>query len=168
MPKLSAGLLVFRQTAGHVEVLLVHPGGPFWAQRDEGAWSVPKGEYDAADDPLTAAFREFREEIGLEPPDDVVPIALGEVRQSGGKRVTAWAVCGDLEVASIHSNTFVMEWPPRSGTTLEFPEVDRAGWFDLGTARWKLVAGQVELLDRLAAALDEPAVAPDEPRRLDG
>jgi predicted NUDIX family NTP pyrophosphohydrolase len=131
-------------------VLLVHPGGPFWARRDDGAWSVPKGEHGPGEDPLAVARREFLEELGVEPPATASPVSLGEVRQAGGKRVRAWAIRGDVDPATIRSNTFAMEWPPRSGRTKEFPEVDRAAWFDLTVARTKLVSGQVGFLDRLA------------------
>jgi predicted NUDIX family NTP pyrophosphohydrolase len=153
MSKLSAGLLVYRSSPDGAEVLLVHPGGPFWAKRDEGAWSVPKGEHGPDDDPLEIAVREFREEIGLEPPLAGGPTLLGELRQSSGKRVRAFAVRGDLDVGTVRSNTFTMEWPPRSGRTAEFPEVDRAHWFGLDEARRKLVPGQVGFLDRLSELL---------------
>jgi predicted NUDIX family NTP pyrophosphohydrolase len=149
MPKLSAGLLVYRRAGETLEVLLVHPGGPYWAKRDDGAWSLPKGEYDPADDALETARREFREELGLDPPDDAAPVAIGEVRQKGGKVVRAWALLGDLDVAPFESNTFTMEWPPRSGRMQEFPEVDRAEWFDLETATRKLLSSQLPFLDRL-------------------
>ena len=149
MPKRSAGLLVYRRVDGRLEVLLVHPGGPFWARKDDGAWSLPKGEYEPDEDPLEVALREFREELGSEPPDPSGTTFLGELPQPSGKRVVAWAVPGDLDVGTVRSNTFTMEWPPRSGRTREFPEVDRAGWFDLGTARRKLLRGQVGFLDRL-------------------
>lgn len=151
MPKRSAGLLVWRRAAdGGLEVLLVHPGGPFWARRDDGAWSVPKGELELGEDPLAVAAREFREELGIEPPDLGDAVALGEVRQDGGKVVTAWAVGGDLDAAAIESNTFELEWPRGSGRVRTFPEVDRAGWFALDAARGKLLRGQRALLDRLA------------------
>ena len=153
MPKLSAGLLVYRRTGGELEVLLVHPGGPFWAKKDGGAWSVPKGEYEPEEDPLEVALREFKEEIGAEPPDHARAVSLGELRQPSGKVVTAWAVEGDLDVSEVRSNTFEMEWPPRSGRTQEFPEVDRAGWFGLEEARRKLLRGQVGFLDRLEELL---------------
>ena len=155
MPKLSAGVLMYRKAHGGVEVLLVHPGGPYWARRDDGAWSLPKGEHGADDDPLSAAIREFREELGVGPPEDASPVFLGELRQSSGKRVTAFALEGDLDVGTIQSNTFAIEWPPGSGATREFPEVDRAGWFDLEAARRKLVPGQVGFLDRLSDLLDD-------------
>jgi predicted NUDIX family NTP pyrophosphohydrolase len=149
----SAGLLVYRSAPdGGVEVLCAHMGGPFWARKDDRAWSIPKGEYADGDDPMTAARREFVEEIGQEPPDGSW-IALGEVRQSSGKRIAAWAVAGDLDVTEIQSNTFALEWPPGSGRIEEFPEVDRAEWFDVETARRKLVKGQVEFLDRLKRAI---------------
>jgi predicted NUDIX family NTP pyrophosphohydrolase len=149
MPKLSAGLLLYRRTNRDVEVLLVHPGGPFWAKKDDGAWSIPKGEYEIGEDPFEVAIREFEEELGVAPPpaDDAVP--LGELRQPSGKRVTAWALEGSVDVGEVHSNTFPMEWPPRSGRMQEVPEVDRADWFDLETARRKLLKGQVAFLDRL-------------------
>jgi predicted NUDIX family NTP pyrophosphohydrolase len=153
VPKLSAGLLVHRVAHGEVEVLLVHPGGPYWAGRDAGAWSIPKGEYAAEEDPFAVATREFREEIGQDPPADPAPLFLGEVRQSSGKRVSAWAMRGDLDVGTIHSNTFALEWPPGSGVTREFPEVDRAAWFALDVARTKLVRGQAGFLDRLEEQL---------------
>jgi predicted NUDIX family NTP pyrophosphohydrolase len=146
----SAGLLLHRAGAdGGVEVLLAHMGGPFWARKDEGAWTIPKGEHGDDEEGLAAARREFAEELGAPPPDGPA-IELGEVRQSGGKRVTAWAVAGDFDASAIVSNTFEIEWPPRSGRTQAFPEVDRASWFDLETARRKLVKGQVPLLDALA------------------
>lgn len=148
----SAGILLYRLAGGAPEVLLAHPGGPFWAKRDEGAWSIPKGEHDDGADPLAAAAREFREETGHDlPPGE--RIDLGSVRQKGGKVVTAWAVEGDLDVASARSNTFEMEWPPRSGRKREFPEVDRMEWFALPAARAKILPAQAELLDRLAEAL---------------
>jgi predicted NUDIX family NTP pyrophosphohydrolase len=153
MPKLSAGLLVYRWVDGEPEVLLVHPGGPFWAKKDDGAWSLPKGEYEPGEDPLEVAIREFREELGTEPPDGGAAAPLDELRQPSGKRVTAWAVEGDVDVSDVRSNTFEMEWPPRSGRTAEFPEVDRAGWFGLDAARRKLLRGQVAFLDRLSNLL---------------
>jgi predicted NUDIX family NTP pyrophosphohydrolase len=165
MPKLGAGLLVYRSTGGKVEVLLVHPGGPFWARRDDGAWSLPKGEYVADEDPLEVAVREFREELGMDPPGDRPPVSLGDIRQPSGKRISAWALEGDLEVTEVRSNTFTLEWPPGSGVAREFPEVDRAGWFGLEAARRKLVRGQVSFIDRLAERLDggvEPIRAPIE------
>jgi predicted NUDIX family NTP pyrophosphohydrolase len=154
VPKRSAGLLVWRRSPDGLEVLLVHPGGPLWARKDDGAWSVPKGEIDVADEePIGVAMREFREELGTEPPSGD-PVPLGEVRQSSGKVVSAWALEGDLDVTTIESNTFEMEWPPRSGTRRSFPEVDRAGWFGLDEARVKLLASQVPFLDRLGPAIE--------------
>ncbi|HET9103077.1 MAG TPA: NUDIX domain-containing protein [Solirubrobacteraceae bacterium] len=148
----SAGLLLYRGTGEALEVLLVHPGGPFWARRDAGVWSIPKGETVPGEDPLAAARREFAEELGSPAPAGE-PIALGDIRQKSGKRVTAWALAGDLDPETVRSNTFTMQWPPKSGRQAEFPEVDRAGWFSLGDAREKLIPAQAELLDRLAAAL---------------
>lgn len=132
----------------------MHPGGPFWARRDDGAWSIPKGELDDPDDdPLTVARRELSEELGVPPPTGG-EIDLGEIRQRGGKRVRAFAVAGDLDASAIRSNTVEVEWPPRSGRRLEVPEVDRAEWFPIDVARGKLNPAQVELLDRLVVALD--------------
>jgi predicted NUDIX family NTP pyrophosphohydrolase len=133
------------------EVLLVHPGGPFWARKDAGAWSIPKGEHDEGDDPRACARREFEEELGSPLPAGAELAELGAVKLKSGKQVTAFAVEGDLDADTITSNTFSMEWPPRSGRTREFPEVDRAGWFDLDTAREKLNPAQAELLVRLSA-----------------
>jgi predicted NUDIX family NTP pyrophosphohydrolase len=130
------------------EVLLVHPGGPFWARKDAGAWSIPKGEYED-DDARACARREFEEELGTPLPADAELTELGSVKLRSGKQITAFAVEGDLDADAISSNTFTMEWPPRSGKTREFPEVDRAGWFDLAHAREKLNPAQAELLDRL-------------------
>jgi predicted NUDIX family NTP pyrophosphohydrolase len=146
----SAGLLLYRQIDGGLEVLLVHPGGPIWARRDAGAWSAPKGEYAAGEAPLSAARREFEEELGVAPPDGPVE-DLGEVRQKSGKVVRAWALPGELDAGAVHSNTFSMEWPPRSGKLQEFPEVDRAQWFTVDEARRRINRAQVELLDRLEA-----------------
>ncbi|MEU1078765.1 NUDIX domain-containing protein [Streptomyces sp. NPDC005908] len=145
----SAGLLLFRRTGEGVEVLLGHMGGPFHARRDAGAWTVPKGEYEPDEPAWEAARREFEEELGLPPPDgEAVP--LGEVRQSGGKTVTAWAVEADLDPAAVVPGTFTMEWPPRSGRTQEFPELDRVAWFSLDRAREVVVSAQTAFLDRLA------------------
>jgi predicted NUDIX family NTP pyrophosphohydrolase len=153
VPRQSAGILLYRFAGEASEVLLVHPGGPFWARKDAGVWSIPKGEYDDTEDPLACALREFEEETGtaLDPEE---PVELGSIKQRSGKVVTAWAAEGDLDADSIASNTFTMEWPPRSGTTAEFPEVDRAGWFSLDEAREKLNPAQVEFVDRLADWLD--------------
>lgn len=154
MPKRSGGLLLYRWSAqGETEVLLVHPGGPYWARRDDGAWSLPKGEYEGNEDPLEAAIREFREELGVAPRDVHSPAFLGELRQASGKLVRAWALEGSLDVEAVRSNTFAIEWPPRSGAMREFPEVDRAAWFGLEAARRKLVAGQVGFVGRLSELL---------------
>jgi predicted NUDIX family NTP pyrophosphohydrolase len=146
----SAGLLLFRHTDGGLEVLLGHMGGPFFARRDAGAWTVPKGEYEPEEESAwDAARREFQEELGLQPPQGRA-VALGEVRQTGGKTVTAWAVQADLDPAAITPGTFRMEWPPRSGQTREFPELDRVEWFGLDRARSVIVKAQAAFLDRLA------------------
>ena len=150
----SAGLLLYRVRDGRPEVLIGHMGGPFWAKKDEGAWSVFKGEYDDVEEPLAAARREFEEETGRPPPDGPV-VDLGEVRQSSGKRVTAWAIEGDFDPSTLQSNTFTVEWPPRSGRQAAFPEVDRAEWFDLDTARAKLVKAQAAFLDVLERELSD-------------
>lgn len=150
MPKTSAALLLFRREP--LEVLIAHMGGPFWARKDAGAWSIPKGEY-TTEAPLDAALREFAEEMGSPPPTgDVIP--LGSVKQSGGKVVTAFAVEGDFDLAGFHSNTFEMEWPRGSGRMQEFPEVDRAEWVTVDVAREKLVKGQLPVLDALQAHLE--------------
>ena len=152
MAKRSAGILLYRVRLGALEVLLVHPGGPFWARRDAGAWSIPKGEYEDGEDPRACALREFEEETGTAlTPGELVE--LGDVRQKGGKAVTAWAAEGDLDADRIRSNTFAMEWPPRSGRMAVVPEIDRAAWFGLEEARDKLVPAQAEFLDRLAQRL---------------
>ena len=147
--KRSAGILLHRGDAGAREVLLVHPGGPFWAKRDDGAWSIPKGEYTDGEDPRAAARREFEEELGSPLPDDAELRELGEVKQKNAKVVVAWAVEGDLDATAARSNTFELEWPPRSGRRQEFPEIDRAEWFGLARAREKLLPAQVAFLDRL-------------------
>jgi predicted NUDIX family NTP pyrophosphohydrolase len=143
----SSGLLLFRRREGELEVLLVHPGGPFWRRRDLGAWSIPKGEPLPGEDMGVAARREFAEETGVQPQGALQP--LGEIRQSGGKRVEAFALEGDLDADAVKSNTFEMEWPPRSGRRASFPEVDRAAWFPLPMARQKILEGQSPLIDRL-------------------
>ena len=160
MPNLSAGLLMFRQHAGHLEVLLAHPGGPFWSKKDLGAWTIPKGLIDPGEDPLAAAKREFEEELGFKPDGEFIP--LGEVIQKAGKTVVAWAFDGDLDPTTIHSNTFQLEWPPRSGQLQSFPEVDRAAFFSIDEARTKINPAQVELLSRLEALLP-PDTAPPIP-----
>jgi predicted NUDIX family NTP pyrophosphohydrolase len=147
-------MLFRRSGAGDLEVLLVHPGGPLFVRKDEGVWSVPKGEYEPGDDPLTEATREFAEEIGTTPPDGE-RIDLGSITQRGGKVVRAWAVVGDLDTSKVLSNDFEMEWPPRSGVRQRFPEIDRAEWLRVDEARRKLVGAQVELVDRLEAILAE-------------
>jgi predicted NUDIX family NTP pyrophosphohydrolase len=147
MVKQSAGLLLYRVREGILEVFLVHPGGPFWAKKDLGVWSIPKGEMDEGEDPLGAARREFEEETGFRP--EGAFRGLAPVRQRSGKIVRAWAVEGDCDPAAIRSNTFFLEWPPRSGRHQEYPEVDRAGWFDLDTARQKILESQRGLLDQL-------------------
>lgn len=155
MPKTSAGLLLFRQRAAGLEVFLVHPGGPFWARKDDGAWSIPKGELTAGEDALSAANREFAEETGFAvgewPPGEYLP--LDPLRQPGGKVVHAWAVRGDADPARLRSNTFSMEWPPRSGKQREFPEADRAEWFSIEDARRKILKGQSGFLDQLERQL---------------
>jgi predicted NUDIX family NTP pyrophosphohydrolase len=151
MAKRSAGLLMFRWGGGAVEVFLVHPGGPFWAKKDLGAWSIPKGEYSEGEDALTAARREFEEETGIAPAGEVIP--LKDVRQPGGKVVKAWALEGDCDATSVRSNMFSMEWPPKSGRTQEFPEIDRGGWFPIDAARAKLLKGQLGFLVELASKL---------------
>jgi len=151
----SAGILLFRVEAGVLEVFLVHPGGPFWARKDLGAWSIPKGEFVPGEDTLAAARREFREETGLSIDGEF--IALGALRQPGGKTVHAWAVKGNIDAASIRSNVFSMEWPPRSGIQREFPEVDAGGWFTVERAMAKLLPGQRPFLVQLQAELAKDA-----------
>jgi predicted NUDIX family NTP pyrophosphohydrolase len=150
MAKKSAGLLLFRDTRGVLEVLLVHPGGPLWAKKDEGAWSIPKGEFTDDEDPLAAARREFEEEMGAPARGEFLP--LTPLKQSGGKLVFAWAVRSDFDPATLKSNLFSMEWPPRSGKRREFPEIDRAQWFTLDQARSKILKGQAGFLDQLVEA----------------
>ncbi len=151
MPKHSAGLIMYRTRAGHLEVLLVHPGGPFWARKDYGAWSIPKGEVSDGEDALAAAKREFEEETGISPSGQFVP--LGTIKQKGTKTVEAWAFEGDCDPRSIKSNTFVFEWPPHSGKTREFPEIDRAEFFEVEEARRRVNAAQAEFLSKLIQAL---------------
>jgi predicted NUDIX family NTP pyrophosphohydrolase len=153
MPKLSAGVLVYRIRDGVVDVLIAHPGGPFWARKDVGVWSIPKGEYLDGDDPWAAAQREFGEELGLPVPPGP-RIDFGPLKQPSGKVVTAFAVAGDLDVSEARSNTFELEWPKGSGRMREFPEVDRVGWFPVAQARTKLLKGQRPFLDRLMAEPD--------------
>lgn len=161
MVKLSAGILLYTLRNSGVEVLLVHPGGPFWARKDVGSWSVPKGEYVLGEDVFGAALREFKEETGSEvSPDD--PLELGDVQYSN-KKVTIWALKGELDPSKITSTTFTAEWPPKSGKQQVFPEVDRAAWFSPHVARQKLIKGQQELIDRLLEKLDVsmPVCTPD-------
>jgi predicted NUDIX family NTP pyrophosphohydrolase len=151
---MSAGILLYRD-AHPPQLLLVHPGGPLWARRDLGAWSIPKGEIEPGEDPLAAARREFAEELGRPPPDGE-PVSLGEVRLKSGKRVRAWALAGDLDVSAIVSGTFALEWPPHSGAVQTFPEVDRAQWFEPALAKDKLNQAQGAFVDRLGDILDSP------------
>jgi predicted NUDIX family NTP pyrophosphohydrolase len=151
VPKLSAGFLMWKRMSGDLNVLLVHPGGPFWAKKDLGAWSIPKGEPQAGEDVLIAARREFEEELGAAAQGAVTD--LGDVKQKGGKVVKCFAIESDLDVTAVRSNTFELEWPPRSGKRQSFPEVDRAGWFSLDDARAKINPAQAALLDRLADAI---------------
>jgi predicted NUDIX family NTP pyrophosphohydrolase len=148
MPARSAGILLHRRRDGVREVLLVHPGGPFWARRDAGAWSIPKGQYADGEDARACALREFEEELGTPLATEEL-VDLGSVKQRNGKVVTAWAAEGDLDTENVRSNTFELEWPPKSGRRQEFPEVDRAEWFSLERAREKLIPAQAPLLDRL-------------------
>ena len=150
MPKLSAGLLLYRVRDGIVEVLIGHPGGPFWARKDDGAWSIPKGEYTDGEDPWAAAQREFEEEIGLPAPAGP-RIEFPPLKQPSGKVITAFAVRGDLDLTDAHSNTFELEWPKGSGRIQAFPEVDRVGWFSVAQAKTKLLKGHRPFLDRLMA-----------------
>lgn len=152
MAAVSAGILLYRH-AQVLEVLLVHPGGPFWKTKHDGVWSIPKGEYDpATEDPAEAAIREFAEELGHELPEGI-RIPLGEITQKAGKRVIAWAAEGSLDPATVQSNTFTTEWPPKSGKQVEFPEIDRAEWFSIKDARTVINAAQAAFLDRLTDAL---------------
>ena len=148
-PRTSAGILLYRLTpAGDCEVLLGHMGGPFWARKDDGAWSIPKGEHGPEEEPFAVACREFEEELGSPvPAAEFLP--LGQLQPTSGKLLTVWAAAGDLDAATSRSNTFTIEWPPRSGRLQEFPEIDRAAWFGVDEARTKLVKGQVPFLDRL-------------------
>lgn len=147
MSKKSAGILLFHEKDEGLEVLLVHPGGPFWMKKDDGSWSIPKGEFTEGEEPLAAAQREFQEEMGVVPAGDF--IELEPLKQPGGKLVFAWAVRGDFDPSGLKSNMFSMEWPPKSGKQREFPEVDRAGWFGIEAARSKILKGQEPFLDQL-------------------
>lgn len=151
MSKVSAGLLMYRKRNAQMEVLLVHLGGPFWAKKDAGAWFIPKGEVNPGENDFSAAKREFEEETGLRPGPEFLP--LGSVKHKSGKKVSAWAFEGDCDPASLRSNTFQMEWPPRSGKTQEFPEIDRAGFFTIEAAREKMHAAEFDFLPRLAELL---------------
>ena len=145
--KKSAGILLYRRRGGALEVLLAHPGGPFWKKRDEGAWTIPKGEIGEGEEPFAAARREFLEETGIDPGER--GDALTPCRQRSGKMVYAWAIEGDCDAGSVRSNEFSMEWPPKSGRMASFPEIDRAGWFGLDEARRKILPGQAPFLDEL-------------------
>lgn len=155
MARQSAGLIMFRQKDGRLEIFLVHPGGPFWARKDEGAWSIPKGEYLEGEDPLEVARREFFEETGFEAKGEFRELTA--IRQAGGKRVRAWAFAGDCDPALLSSNTFFMEWPPKSGREAEFPEVDRGGWFEVDLARKKILKSQAGFIDELCAISNHDA-----------
>ena len=152
MPKRSAGIVPFRDRAGVLEVLLVHPGGPFWSKKDDGAWSIPKGEIDEGEDALQAATREMEEETGVTVQGELIP--LGKFRQPTGKTVIAWAMRAEIDPASIKSGTFVLEWPPHSGRRAEFPEIDRAAWWSLPEAERKILRGQAPLLRTLARLVE--------------
>jgi predicted NUDIX family NTP pyrophosphohydrolase len=152
MARHSAGLLLYRRRRGLLEVLLVHPGGPFWAGKDLGVWSIPKGEYDPGEDPLAAARREFREETGFSVAGEFIP--LTPLKQPSGKIIEAWAVAGDCDPAAIRSNLFTLEWPPHSGRQQQFPEVDRGAWFSLAQAGEKIIKGQRGFLEELQAWLE--------------
>lgn len=162
MAKQSAGILLFKRSGNTVKVLLVHPGGPFWAKKDAGAWSIPKGEFMEGEEPFVAAKREFAEELGSPPPDGDY-IELGSAKQSSGKVVYGWAIEADFDAKSITSNTFKMQWPPKSGAEQEFPEVDKAAWFPLAQAQAKIVKGQLPLLEALAAHEGQPLLEKSAP-----
>jgi predicted NUDIX family NTP pyrophosphohydrolase len=151
MPKRSAGLLMYRRSDGHLEVFLIHPGGPYWAQKDKGAWAIPKGEYEKDEEPLVAAKREFKEETGFTAAGEFLP--LGSIQQKSGKIVTAWAFKGDCDPANLASNTCLIEWPPHSGRSIEIPEVDQGRWFEVTDAHDSIRKDQEQLLDRLWDAL---------------
>ena len=168
MPRTSAGILLYRLRPTHPEVLLGHMGGPFWARKDDGAWSIPKGEHGPEEDPLAVARREFKEELGSPvPAERLVP--LGRLRVTSGKVLAVWAAEGDLDATTTRRNTFELEWPPRSGRVQEFPEIDRAAWYGMDEARTKLVTGQVPFLDRLrdeiAGGRPYPPACAGPPRR---
>jgi predicted NUDIX family NTP pyrophosphohydrolase len=154
MKKQSAGLLLHKQMSGNIEVLLVHPGGPFWAKKDAGAWSIPKGEFELGEEPFEAAKREFAEEFGRPAPEGEF-VSLGTAKQSSGKVVHAWAIESDFDASGIKSNTITIDWPPRSGKQMEIPEVDKAAWVSLAEAQVKIVKGQIPLLEALAGNLGQ-------------
>lgn len=158
MTKRSAGILLYRGEGHALELLLVHPGGPFWAKKDKGAWSIPKGEYQEGEDPLAVARREFEEELGAAPPHGAL-LTLGELKQPSRKIITAFAAFGDFDPTSLKSNRFELEWPPNTGRMQSFPEVDRAGWFAPTVAREKIQPGQVPFIDRLLETLGDQGVA---------
>ena len=164
MKKHSAGLMVYRTNQGKIEVLLAHMGSPWWAKKDKGAWSIPKGEYLEDEDPLHAAKREFKEELGQEPPSGDL-IELVQIEQNNNKTVIAWAMEADIDVSHIKSNTVSIEWPPKSGRTQEFPEIDRAEYMDLSTAAARIVPGQSRLLERLAQKLGRPFEIQEPPQQ---
>lgn len=151
--KLSAGIVLYRRSNGELEVFLVHPGGPFWAKKDAGAWSIPKGEYAEGEEPEAVARREFQEETGCALTGPLQP--LTSLKQPSGKVISAWAMEGDFDPALLKSNTFALEWPPRSGKMQQFPEVDRGAWFDLPTAREKILTGQRQFLEQLRRCVKE-------------
>jgi len=153
MPLHSAGLLLHRLRDGRLELFLAHPGGPYWAKKDDGVWSIPKGLIDPDEDPLAAARREFHEETGHVIDGEFIP--LGDLKQKGNKIVHAWAVAGDIDAESIRSNTYAVQWPPKSGQWRRYPEIDRAGWFGVADARRKILPGQAGFIDRLIELLDE-------------
>lgn len=166
MKKHSAGLLVYRKKGDRLEVLIAHMGGPWWAKKDTGAWSIPKGEYEEGEDPLEAAKREFKEELGKDIPKGK-PVELGEIEQKNKKIVKVWAIEGDLNVAETKSNILKIEWPPRSGKMQEFPEIDRAAWFTPEEAASKLIAGQAMFLERLADRLNVKSQPTEEPQQAE-
>ena len=161
MSRKSSGLLLFRETPAGLEVLLVHPGGPFWAKKDDGSWSIPKGEFLDDEEPLAAAQREFEEELGARPVGDF--LSLTPLKQPSGKLVFAWALRSDLDPSRLKSNTFSIEWPPKSGRQQEFPEVDKAAWFGLETARRKILKGQAPFLDQLLIKVQNAPRPPLQP-----
>jgi len=158
MPKRSAGLLMYRLRERNLEVFLVHPGGPFWAKKDLGAWSIPKGEYAESENPLEAARREFTEETGFEAKGDFID--LGTIQQAGGKLVSVWAIEGDCDPAGLRSNLCRIEWPPRSGRQIEIPEVDRGAWFGVEEARARILQSQAPIIDLLLVQLNKPGASP--------